>query len=57
VSKVRDQRKVNARRAAYRTAFGPCCPACGERESHYVVPSLGEAGFYICATRSGRGTS
>jgi len=24
------------------------CPKCGELASHYVPPSFGEEGFYIC---------
>jgi ribosomal protein L32 len=25
------------------------CPNCGEDGPHYVPPSMGEDGFYICA--------
>lgn len=25
------------------------CANCGERGKHFVSPSLGESGFYICA--------
>jgi hypothetical protein len=25
------------------------CPECGERGKHFVPPSLGEDGFYVCA--------
>ena len=24
------------------------CIRCGEREAHFVPPSLGELGFYVC---------
>lgn len=26
----------------------PPCLNCGERQKHFVVPSFGEPGFYIC---------
>ena len=27
----------------------PCeCPNCGEQGPHYVPPSLGEKGFFVC---------
>lgn len=28
----------------------PTCPRCGMRGRHFVPPSLGDEGFYICAT-------
>jgi hypothetical protein len=28
------------------------CPKCGVRESHFVPPSLGERGFFICEKAS-----
>lgn len=29
-------------------ARGPTCPQCGMPGSHYVPPSMGESGFYLC---------
>lgn len=26
----------------------PTCPMCGKRGSHFVGPSLGELGVYVC---------
>lgn len=26
------------------------CPNCGEKEAHFVPPSFGDEGFYICAS-------
>ena len=48
MSKARDRRKANARAAAHRAAWGPRCPSCGERASHFVAASLGEPGFFVC---------
>lgn len=28
------------------------CPKCGKEESHFVPPSLGEVGFFICEVGS-----
>lgn len=50
MSKARRRLKAKRRVAewAKRNIGGPTCPACGEKGSHFVPPSLGEIGFYAC---------
>ena len=31
--------------------FRERCPCCGDREAHFVSPSLGDRGFFICQDR------
>jgi hypothetical protein len=39
-------RKVYANRI--RDVFGGVCPNCKEPGAHFVPPSFGDPGFYIC---------
>ena len=47
--------KMTKRRAKYAVKndklSAPPCLNCGKKERHYVPPSLGEAGFFICKER------
>ena len=29
-------------------ATAPCCARCGQPAKHFIRPSLGESGFYLC---------
>lgn len=40
---TRAERKARAQRHG--------CPKCGERARHFVPPSLGDRGFYICEAK------
>lgn len=31
------------------------CPNCGKYEAHFVPPSMGDSGFFICRKNSGIG--
>lgn len=47
---MKGKKQLKRRNAANNTVFftQQPCPECGECGKHFVPPSLGEAGFYIC---------
>jgi hypothetical protein len=59
VSKSKRRAKAQRRVAAARNQFpglrdlfgGKCWNGCGERGPHFVPPSLGQPGFYICTPK------
>ena len=47
--KARDKRREYARQLNYKYGKGVIlCPNCGQSKAHFVSPSLGESGFFIC---------
>jgi hypothetical protein len=44
--KVSNKKKNDRARLADKPK--PICPNCGKSGPHYVAPSLGEEGFFIC---------
>lgn len=51
MSKTKRRLKAQKRMAFARSkgiVFVPTCHHCGEKGSHFVPPSLGDKGFFIC---------
>ena len=51
---MKGKKQLKRRNAASSAAFfaQQPCPECGERGKHFVPPSLGEKGFYVCTAHS-----
>lgn len=49
MTRARDDKKKNAR-LNYTLAMNPAynCPNCDEPGRHYIIPSMGEPGYYAC---------
>jgi len=45
----RDKRRLRAQRGRVREAMTAVCPNCKGPGLHFVPPSLGERGYYICS--------
>jgi hypothetical protein len=43
----RKQKKIKRRGSVYRKP-APACPNCGKPGPHFVPPSFGNGGFYLC---------
>jgi len=45
--------KMQRRIAKWRKPKATICPNCGQPGPHFVPPSMGEQGFFICQNPSG----
>lgn len=56
MSKAKRRRKAAERRAAYLQHGArkkiPCMNGCGDFGPHYIPPSFGDPGFYMCEKKT-----
>ena len=45
--------KRSIRVRSYGIKLSWACPNCGDEGPHFVPPSFGEPGFYICSKKAG----
>ena len=58
MSKTKRRLKAQKRLAVARSkgiVWEPTCPNCGEKGPHFVPPSFGDKGFFICEKKPTEG--
>lgn len=48
VARAVKHQKHKEERAKRRSTFEPTCSECGEKGRHFIPPSFGDIGFFMC---------